>query len=388
MPGKKIIGIISFMNAAGAQEALLRLARHMRLREHEMEVWFLYEEDSIHAAEPFIRVFVRKPKLKLWEYISVYFRLYRALRKERPDAVVGFLPLGNVFGMSAAALARVPHRVASQRAPGPTFGRAMRILDRWLGASATYDKIVCVSNAVKASFAAYPRTYRRKLSVVHNGIEWIASSLAKQEARAALGLPDDAFIFCAVGRMKSQKNYPFLLDAFAGVENALLVIAGDGALRPQLEGQAAALGISDRVIFLGALDRAGVRDLLRASDAFVQCSLYEGQSNAVLEAMHEGMPIILSDIPEQRETVVDEETSRVGGLLVPLGDQAAWTAALARVRDEPETRTALSSAAAEYVQRRFTLARMIDGFEAVLTAPDPQHSNASASSDAVSPGSV
>ncbi len=363
---KKIVGVISFMNAAGAQEALLRLARQMRARGHQMEVWFLYEEDSIHADEPFHRVFVRKPKLSPVEYVQVFFRLVSVLRAEKPDAVVGFLPLGNVFGLLAAAIAGVPLRIASQRAPGPTFGRVMRILDRWLGASAVYDRIICVSSAVKASFANYPESYKRKLSVVHNGIEWTPSSLDKAAARASLGLPADAFIFAAIGRMKTQKNYPFLLDALSQVKDATLVIAGDGALRPELEAQAAALGFADRVIFLGALGRTAVRDLLRASDAFVQSSLYEGQSNAVLEAMNEGLPIIVSDIPEQRETIVDEQTGEMGGVLAPLHDVQAWTRALQEVRDDAELRERLSTTARTLVARHFTLDRMIDGFEAVI----------------------
>ncbi len=120
---RKIIGVISFMNAAGAQEALMRLARQMRARGHDMEVWFLYQQDAIHADEPFIRVFETRASLTPVQYLSVFIRLWRALRAAKPEAVLGFLPLGNVFGLTAAALAGVPVRIASQRAPGWTFGR-------------------------------------------------------------------------------------------------------------------------------------------------------------------------------------------------------------------------------------------------------------------------
>lgn len=366
---RKLVGVISFMNAAGAQEALLRLARQMRARGHDMEVWFLYEEDSIHADEPGIRILVRKPKLSPLEYVSVFFRLCGDLRKAKPDAVVGFLPLGNVFGLLAAAIAGVPLRVASQRAPGNTFGKVMRIADKILGASPVYERIICVSNAVKASFAGYPEAYKRKLSVVHNGIEWTPSPLDKKAAREALGLPADKFLFAAIGRMKAQKNYAFLLNAFARTREGVLVIAGDGALQPSLVAQAAELGVSDRIIFLGALGRAAVRNLLAAADAFVQSSLYEGQSNAVLEAMHQGLPIIVSDIPEQRETVADEDTGEVGALLPPLGEIDAWTQALDSVAADQALRAQLSTTAQAIVVRKFTLTRMIDGFEAVLAPP-------------------
>lgn len=365
----KIIGIISFMNAAGAQEALLRLSRHMRARGHDMEVWFLYEEDDIHAAEPHIRVFEHKPRLSPLEYLKVFVRLRSRLKAEKPDAVVGFLPLGNVFGMTAAALAGVPWRVASQRAPGPTFGKVMRILDRTLGNSRVYDKIVCVSDAVRKSFDGYPASYRNKLSVVHNGIEWRASTLSVPQARAALSLPPDGFIFGAIGRMKVQKNYFFMLDAFAATKNGILAIAGDGKLRPELEVHAQKLGIADRVVFLGALGREEVRHFLRAMDVFVQTSLYEGQSNAVLEAMNEGLPMLLSDIPEQRETIVDDISGKLCGMLAPLGDLPEWQLAFRTLSADAELRRELGDAGLAYVNARFTLKAMIDGFERTLVPP-------------------
>lgn len=363
---RKIIGVISFMNAAGAQEALLRLARQMRARGHHMEVWFLYQEAQVHADEPFIRVFEPTPRLSAIQYVRVFIRLCHALANERPDAVLGFLPLGNVFGLTAAAIAGVPRRIASQRAPAPTFGRVMRALDRLLGSSRVYDRIICVSEAVRASFAHYPAAYRVRLSVVHNGIDWRAASESPAEARRALDLPSDAFLYVAVGRLKPQKNYDFLIEAFAGVSDGVLVIAGDGLLNPQLEAKARAAGVISQIIFLGAVDRAGVRRLLRAADVFVQPSLYEGQSNAVLEAMHAALPIIVSDIPEQRETVLDPDTGEIGGMVVPLGDTTAWANALNTLRADSDRRAFLSAAAKAIVERRFALSRMIDGFETEL----------------------
>lgn len=366
----KIVGVISFMNAAGAQEALLRLAAQMRKRGHQMEVWFLYQEDDIHMGEPGIRVLAPKPKLSPLEYLTVFVRLVRLLRHERPDAVVGFLPLGNVFGMLAAALAGVPRRIASQRAPGYSFGTVMRALDRILGSTPLYSRIVCVSNAVKDSFSSYPAAYRRKLSVVHNGIDWTPAAEGRLEARRALGLDDDGFLFAAIGRMKTQKNYSFLLEAFSRTQDATLAIAGDGALRETLQAQCVALGIRDRVRFLGALSRDEVRRLLAAADVFVQASLYEGQSNAVLEAMHQGLPVLVSDIPEQRETVLDETSGEEGGLVAPLGDVEGWTEAMERLRCDGDLRARLSASAQAIVRRLFTLERMIDGFETVLTGPE------------------
>src|SRR5262249_31173679 len=160
---------ISFMNAAGAQEAMLRLMRQLRLRGYDTEVWFLYQQVACYCGEPGVKVLRAKPRLTPSEYVSTYLQLVSWLRAAQPDAVVGVLPLGNVMGLSAAALAGIETRIASQRSPGTTFSAPMRLFDRLLGSYGGYSAVVCVSAAVRDSFERYPEAYRSRLSVVNNG---------------------------------------------------------------------------------------------------------------------------------------------------------------------------------------------------------------------------
>src|SRR5437870_12757376 len=88
----RIVGVTSFMNAAGAQEALLRIARQLRQRGHHMSVWFLYEEAPVFRDEPDTFTFLQKPKLSAIEYLKVFLALRDRIRREKPDVVVGFLP--------------------------------------------------------------------------------------------------------------------------------------------------------------------------------------------------------------------------------------------------------------------------------------------------------
>jgi glycosyltransferase involved in cell wall biosynthesis len=243
----------------------------------------------------------------------------------------------------------------------------MRWADAVAGTLPIYQQIICVSNAVKDSFARYPARFRRKLSVVHNGINWLGFAESRAEARASFGVADDTFLIVTLGRLEKEKNYGFLLEVLAGVGQGRLLIAGSGSLLAELQASAIVLGIKDRVAFLGNLDRDGVIRLLRAADCFVQTSLFEGQSNAVLEAMHAGLPILVGDLPEQRETLTDGDTGEDAGLFVPLDDLAGWRTALVRIAQDPEFRARLAANAKMMVSRRFTLERMIDGFEAALT---------------------
>ena len=279
--------------------------------------------------------------------------------------MLGFLPLGAVFGALAAQTAGVKVRIASQRAPGPTFGRAMRLLDRLWGTLGVYTGIVCVSQAVRDSFAAYPAAYRAKLQVVHNGIEWTPSALTREQARAKWAIPSNAHVLLALGRMKTQKNYGYLLERVAETPGVTLLVGGDGELKGEVEAKIAALNIGDRVRLLGNVERDGVRELYKACDVFVMSSLYEGQSNAVLEAMHAGLPMVVSDIPMNRETLVEADGGETG-VLVPLNDPQAWRDGLARLRDDAGERARLGAAAQALVQRRFGLDAMIDGFERAI----------------------
>jgi glycosyltransferase involved in cell wall biosynthesis len=362
---KKIIGIVSFMNAAGAQEALTRLMRQLRLRGHDTEVWFLYEKSPCYRNEPGTRVILEKPRLSALDIPRLFVRLVGMLRDARPDAVVGFLPLANIMGMSAAAAAGVDTRIASQRSPGPTFGRVMRTLDEFLGSHGVYGPIVCVSHAVRATFDSYPRRYRERLSVVNNGIEWVASGLQKVQARASFGIPDDYPLLVASGRFEPQKNYDLMVRVMATTPRLQLAIAGDGRLHATTVDLAKDLGADDRIHFLGGLPHARIKDFLRAADGFVQTSLFEGQSNSILEAMHEGLPIICSDIPMQRETLC-EESGEPAAMLAPLDDFEAWREAFIRLRDDSAFSEDLGMRARSLVSRRFSLDRMIEGFETII----------------------
>ena len=362
---KKIVGVISFMNPAGAQQAMLRLMSQLRLRGHETEVWFLYQQTPCFCDEPGVRVLQAKPKLTPFGYVATYLQLLGQLRAARPDAVVGFLPLGNVMGLSAAVLAGVGTRIASQRSPGTTFSRPMRLVDRVLGTCGVYSAVVCVSASVRASFERYPQAYRSRLSVVNNGIDWVQSPMDKQAARASFAIPADLPLFVATGRFTGQKNYSLMVRAAAATPRIRLAIAGDGPQRQDMQALATVLRAGDRIHFLGSLTKSRVCDLLRAADAFLQTSLYEGQSNSTLEAMHEGLPIVCSDIVMQRDTVCDEN-GEPAALLVPLDDFEGWTNALASVRDDRGLAGRLGRSARSLVERRFTLQMMIDGFERVL----------------------
>lgn len=116
------------------------------------------------------------------------------------------------------------------------------------------------------------------------------------QIRGELGIPTNSFVIGHVGRFSHQKNHVFLLDIFAAVlkrrEKAVLLLVGDGSLRPEIEKRVCTLGISGKVIFTGV--RSDVPALMQAMDVFVFPSLYEGLGIVAVEAQAAGLPSFLS----------------------------------------------------------------------------------------------
>ena len=141
-----------------------------------------------------------------------------------------------------------------------------------------------------------------------------------------------------------QKGQRDLLDAAAQVarefRDVRFVLVGDGDLRPELEAQAAALGLGDRVVFAG--HRPDIPAVLAAIDVLCISSTYEGTPLALFEAMAAGKPIVSTAVDGCREVLADELT----GLLTPPQDPDRLARALVRMRRDADLRQRLGAAAA------------------------------------------
>lgn len=361
MQKARIVIILTQMEGGGAQSAGVKLAHGLRARGHDVEMWFLYQKRPSHAHEPGVRVLLPHPVRSPLDGVRIFARLLSAVRRSRPDAVLTFTHYANVLGQVAAWLARIPCRVASQRSPAWSHPRLARWADRVIGSLGLYTGNVAVSRSVCQSFDRYPRRYRARLTVVENGIIFSPSAQSMAEARREFNLPLDVPLIVTCGRLSWPKNQKTLLRAMARLPDAHLAIAGEGELRAPLMALSEEIHITPRVHFLGEVPHARIADVLRAADLFALPSRYEGMSNALLEAMSAGLPVVVSDIPAQAD-VVRVNGEEPAGILVPPGDGDAWVRELADLLANPARRAQLAGAA----RRRaayFTMDRMVDGFE-------------------------
>jgi glycosyltransferase involved in cell wall biosynthesis len=247
----------------------------------------------------------------------------------------------------------------------------MRRVDSVLAGAGIYTLIIAPTDAVLRSCQHYPKRLQDTFTVVNNGLlGWKPSPLSRRDARSQFGIPESVFVLAAVGRLAEQKNHAFLLQVMERVSGALLVIAGGGELEQNLRNEIAARGLEEHVRLLGSIKRNEIADLLAAADVFVQPSLFEGQSNALLEALAAGLPCLVSDQPEQRETLTRPDATTAGAIL-PL-DPALWAETIKRLQSSPEAASSARKTAADRAAD-FSFARMIDGFEgALMTAHNPR----------------
>jgi glycosyltransferase involved in cell wall biosynthesis len=198
-----------------------------------------------------------------------------------------------------------------------------------------------ISESTAADLAArgIPRSHIR---VIYPGID-SETYTPDPSARS----PEPLFVY--LGRLKRYKRVDLIIRAFARLRSptARLVIAGTGDYRLDLEALARSLDLGERVRFLGFVDDSRKLALLREAWALAFTSPKEGWGITNFEAAACATPVIASDSPGLRESVRDGET----GFLVPHGDVAAISAAMARIAAEPELVASLGARARTFAER-------------------------------------
>jgi colanic acid/amylovoran biosynthesis glycosyltransferase len=167
----------------------------------------------------------------------------------------------------------------------------------------------------------------------------------------------------ATGRLTWKKGFDYLLASLAAVKRSGLdfkaSILGDGELLAPLRFSVRDLGLAGNVTFEGAVAPAEVLARLQDSDIFVLPSLDEGISNAVLEAMASGVPIITTDVGGMTEAVRNE----IDGIVVPPRDVLAMTRAISRLIENPSDRSSFGLNARQRAEADFSIERQARTFE-------------------------
>ena len=230
---------------------------------------------------------------------------------------------------------------------------------------------ILVATQAHIDSSPYLREYREKCVIVPYGIDPAAYENRPHQTPLQEKLHDkSAKKILFTGRLVYYKGADILLDAFAKVQdNAELFLAGTGVLEPELREKAAALGIAERVHFLGRRMTPELRDMFADCDLFVLPSVANSEAFGIvqLEAMVCGKPVINTALPTGVPLVsIHGET----GLTVPPSDPDALAEAMQKLITNDALREQYGKAARERVLSTFSLETVMEKTRAVLLKPD------------------
>ncbi|WUR16277.1 glycosyltransferase [[Empedobacter] haloabium] len=286
-----------------------------------------------------------------------------ALRRQRADLVhVAFC--WSAYGATALWLARrcaLPAVVSVHNTfpPGDVSAWHRPLLRE------AFRAVRGVYGATESALQHFLALYREylpagvRLAVIPNCVDtarFRPCTALRQAARQALGLPAEALVLGSVARLSPQKRPEALVKLLCALRprfpDLFLVLAGSGALEPELRRLVGTLGLAQHVVFAGF--RADVETLLPAFDVHLLLSQREGFGIATIEAMACGVPAVATDIPGNADVLRNSP----GGLLVPLDDEAAVATAVAALLADPTRRARMGEAGRADVEQRFSMARV------------------------------
>lgn len=289
--------------------------------------------------------------------------LFRFIRKEGIQVVVTYHHDADIWGGITAKLARVPIVISSRRDIGYQLQKKhvwmYRILNRF------YTKIISVSDAVKREIVNREWADPDKIVTIYNGVKHqnYQCNTNKDDAAAikeSLGIEPSKIIIGALGAFRPIKGQIYLVKAIAEVvkkhSNIKVLMVGykETGYYKEVQQLINELGLKEYFICTG--DRYDIPRLLSIMDIFVLPSISEGLSNALLEAMSAGKPVIATHSGGNPEVVIHNET----GLLVPPCGSTALSSAIQMLLEDEKLRNSIGSKGQNRVEKEFSLKKMVE----------------------------
>src|SRR3989441_2026682 len=361
----KLLKFITTFAIAGTERQFMNLGRSLDPFRFELHfACFKRLGHFLKEIEASRRPLVEYPVNSLYNPTALIeqWKFAKYIKRNRIHIVhtYGFHP--NVFAIPAAWLAGAPVIIASVRDTGdcwtPTQRRVQKLVCRLA------DCIVVNAEAIRQRLVA--EGYNpEKVTVIRNGIDLsrFTATTKASRLREELGLPPCAPLIAVLSRLHRVKGIEYFLEAAAIVcrrfPEACFLIVGEGMVmdspyRRELEGHAVRLGLGRRAVFTGF--RVDVPELLsEVAVSVLPCVSSEGLSNALLESMAAGVPVVATRVGGNAEAIEEGAT----GLLVPPRDPRALSHAICQVLEDRELALRLGQAGRQRVAEYFSLERMV-----------------------------
>jgi len=314
----KICYVIGQLAKGGAERQLYELVKGINKNIFEPIVISLSQDGYWIKEIERLHIQVIELQRKTNKEFARLFKLIQLFKTLKPNIVHSYAFSANSYSRIAGYFAKVPVIIASERNAaeiGTDKGKYQLFIDKLLALIS--HGIICNSYKASESLVKKYAYNSKKVFTVHNGINieqfLLESNLNKEEKSTKK-------VIGTVCRLHPQKNITLFLDMAKIILEKYpylklkFIIIGEGVLRAESEKYSQHLDIVSEIKFYG--ERDDIPALLQTLDIYVMTSLYEGLSNAIMEAMLAGLPVVVTDVGGNSELVINGET----GFLCPLNN--------------------------------------------------------------------
>ena len=362
---KKILFVSPNLGAGGAQRQTINIANGFHRKGYKVSVFLFHDKGEIKdSLDENIKIFsppsvpvVKRFKIPWIGYGII--RFFKTVLFEKPDILysrhwpkIPMAIIGRILGIKTVC------------GEGNNLKQAYFIKEksllfytRQLGVRLS-DKVVANSESLAREVKEVFRL-NSEVRTIYNGIDIEDIKEKSKEQQSHKWLGTEIPVIIAVGSLKTQKGFSYLLQAIEIVNRARttrLIIIGDGN-KQELKEFSKKLSIEDKTDFLSAV--ANPFPYMMKADVFVCSSLYEGLSNVILEALVLGKPIVSTDHKHGANEIIEDRKS---GILVPVGNPQKMADAIIKILEDGELRKSLGKEA-EKRSEDFSRDKMISGYE-------------------------
>lgn len=348
--------IVPTLDQGGAEKQLVMLACGLDRSLFKPSVIVLTRtgplESQLRSAGVDVHVIGKNATADPW----AWYQLLRTIRRIKPQIVHTWIFAANAYGRTAALCAKVPVVVGSERSVDPWKGTWQLTIDRFL-AKRTHG--ISTNSQGVVDFYHDHGVDKSNFTIIPNGIEprQADQEISRQSAFERLRIPASHKLILSIGRLWHQKGYKDLIwsaEMLRILRNDIsYVVLGEGPERQRLEAYRDNIRGGAAVHLLG--HRTDAKQILPHADLFWNGSLYEGQSNGILEAMQAGVPVLATDIPGNRDLIENEKT----GILFQVGDVDRLMRISNQLLDDSQEKSRLIQSANELVALQHSASMMI-----------------------------
>tara|TARA_A100001388_G_scaffold270483_1_gene248022 strand:- start:422 stop:1576 length:1155 start_codon:yes stop_codon:yes gene_type:complete len=362
-----VIIVIDSLDGGGAESQVIKLAYGLKKENINVTLFPLRSGGTLTKQATDLDIELIEGNLQssrnIKSFVKGFILLCKTIRLKNPAIVHAFLPLSNFFGSLAGLISSAKYTITSRRGLIKLnyIKKRWRLIDKI--SNFLSNKIIVNSEAIIDEMINIDSVDLDKVICIRNGIDlekFNVKDYCINDIRSAFSLSNSDFAWAKVANFSSIKGHKDLINAFKNIHtkynSKLFLIGKDNGTLSELKDLVLTLDLDSKIKFLGFRD--DIPEILLAMDGYICASHTEGFSNAILEAMASGLPIVATKVGGNSEIIKNKKN----GLLVKSKDINAITRAMIKIMEDSHLSQKLSKDALKTVNQKYNTKKMVKSY--------------------------